>query len=263
MRQWRVQAPRLPLSRVGRRTRGRKATRSARRCVACREGGRRGGRRPHSPARRSWARARCRRHEVFLVSPFGSRHDDGHRPRRFRAVHRHDGRDGLPCRGHRPTHSALMTRLRSGRHIRSSIGGLMMRAVARWTVVALCVGAGAARAQQASGGQLVFDTVHSKALERNLYGDSPDRSVAVYLPASYASSPAKRYPVVYLLHGYGATEGEWLSAAPLKPAMDTLVRAGTVREMIVVMPNGRNVFGGSFYTNSVATGNWDDFISKD
>ena len=112
-------------------------------------------------------------------------------------------------------------------------------------------------------GRLVPDTLHSKALEKNLYGDSPDRGLLVYLPASYESSPAKHYPVVYLLHGFGGTERTWTTLGPIKPAMDTLVRNGTVREMIIVMPNGRNVFDGSFYTNSASAGNWDDFISKE
>jgi S-formylglutathione hydrolase FrmB len=112
-------------------------------------------------------------------------------------------------------------------------------------------------------GRLAADTLHSKALEKNLYGDSPDRGLLVYLPASYETSPAKRYPVVYLLHGFGGTERTWTSLGPIKPAMDTLVRNGAVREMIIVMPNGRNVFDGSFYTNSASTGNWDDFIAKE
>src|SRR6185436_16480099 len=73
----------------------------------------------------------------------------------------------------------------------------------------------------------------------------------------------KRYPVVYLLHGYGGTERTWVTLGPVKPAMDTLVRNGTVREMFVVMPSGRNAFDGSFYTNSASTGNWDDFIAKE
>jgi len=33
--------------------------------------------------------------------------------------------------------------------------------------------------------------------------------------------------------------------------------------MIVVMPNGNNALGGSFYTNSATTGNWDDFIANE
>ena len=44
--------------------------------------------------------------------------------------------------------------------------------------------------------------VHGKLLEGNLSGDSPDRYVSVYLPASYDANPNKRYPVVYFLHGY-------------------------------------------------------------
>ena len=48
--------------------------------------------------------------------------------------------------------------------------------------------------------------VHGKALEGNLEGDSPDREVTVYLPPSYAGDEARRYPVVYLLHGYGGRD---------------------------------------------------------
>jgi S-formylglutathione hydrolase len=139
----------------------------------------------------------------------------------------------------------------------------MLRTLVRRAAIALVVVSTLSRAQQPSGGQLVADTLHSKALEGNLYGDTPDRSMLVYLPASYQSSPARRYPVVYLLHGFGGTEQTWVRGFPMKPAMDSLVRNGTVREMIVVMPNGRNALDGSFYTNSATTGNWDDFIARE
>jgi S-formylglutathione hydrolase len=138
----------------------------------------------------------------------------------------------------------------------------MRRAIWRATALGV-VAAYAVSAQQVSAGQLVVDTVHAKSLEKNLLGDSPDRSMLVYLPQSYATSPNRRYPVVYLLHGYGGDERGWTGYAPIKPAMDTLVRTGVVREMIIVMPNGNNALGGSFYTNSTTTGNWDDFIAKD
>jgi S-formylglutathione hydrolase len=136
---------------------------------------------------------------------------------------------------------------------------LMVRRMA----VALLVGAPALHAQAGPAGRLVADTLHSKALERNLLGDSPDRGLLVYLPPSYATNAARRYPVVYLLHGFGGTEHTWERAFPVKPAMDSLVRAGGAREMIIVMPNGRNAYDGSFYTNSVTTGNWDDFIARE
>ena len=105
-----------------------------------------------------------------------------------------------------------------------SIGARGGGRASRCLVVAACVGA-----QQPSAGRLVADTIHSKALEKNVYGDSPDRGLLVYLPASYATSPTKRYPVVYLLHGFGGTERTWLTLGPIKPAMDSLVRNGTVR----------------------------------
>ena len=46
-------------------------------------------------------------------------------------------------------------------------------------------------------------------------------------------------------------------------SMDSLIREGLVREIIVVTPNARNAFDGSFYRNSVTTGNWEDFIYRD
>src|SRR5579885_2309527 len=51
--------------------------------------------------------------------------------------------------------------------------------------------------------------VHGRSLVGNLEGDSPDRKVSVYLPPSYASSPDRRYPVLYLLHGFTDSDDLW------------------------------------------------------
>jgi S-formylglutathione hydrolase FrmB len=109
--------------------------------------------------------------------------------------------------------------------------------------------------------------VHSKALENHKLGDPADQTVAVYLPPSYKTSPAKRYPVLYLLHGFDSNIRSWTSHGyqdmNLQDSMDALIAAGAVREMIVVVPNGRNAYLGSFYTNSKVTGRWEDFIVQD
>ena len=53
-------------------------------------------------------------------------------------------------------------------------------------------GGPAARGPRA--GTVEHITVHGKALEGNLEGDSPDREVTVYLPPSYAGDQTRRYP---------------------------------------------------------------------
>jgi S-formylglutathione hydrolase FrmB len=108
--------------------------------------------------------------------------------------------------------------------------------------------------------------VHGKGLEGNLEGDSPDRDVAVYLPPSYNSSPNRRYPVVYLLHGFTDSVENWWGAKKhfvnVPTVMDNAMAAG-VKEMIVVMPNAFTRYQGSMYSNSATTGNWEDFVAKE
>jgi enterochelin esterase-like enzyme len=75
-------------------------------------------------------------------------------------------------------------------------------------------------------------SVHGAALQGNLEGDSPDRTVYVYLPPSYASNRTQHYPVVNFLHGYGFTAERWMSFTNLAEAADKNIAAGTMREMI-------------------------------
>jgi S-formylglutathione hydrolase len=113
----------------------------------------------------------------------------------------------------------------------------------------------------AERGTLVQDTVASAALAGNPLGDSPRRHVAVYLPPGYAAS-RRRYPVVYLLHGFFGRPDQWTERFDVAQAMDSLIAAGAVRPMIVVMPDAYNGYGGSFYANSAA-GRWADFTAGD
>jgi enterochelin esterase-like enzyme len=106
-------------------------------------------------------------------------------------------------------------------------------------------------------------TVHGKSLEGNLEGDSPDRDVFVYLPPSYATERNRRYPVVYLLHGYGLTGERWVPFINLPDAGDKTVTAGTAKEMILVSPDAFTKYSGSMYSSSPVTGDWETFISED
>ena len=64
------------------------------------------------------------------------------------------------------------------------------------------------------------------------------RKANVYLPASYDGK--KKFSVLYLLHGIGGDEWEWMNDGGVPNIiMDNLYADGKVADMIVVMPNGR------------------------
>ncbi len=136
----------------------------------------------------------------------------------------------------------------------------------RFVIVAAAVAASAAAAGPQRG-TVERIKVHGRSLEGNLEGDSPDRDVTVYLPPSYAASRNRRYPVVYMLHGFTDDDARWMGLSKhwinLSAILDKVFAAGSARDMIVVMPNGFTRCHGSMYSNSVTTGNWEEFIASE
>jgi len=63
------------------------------------------------------------------------------------------------------------------------------------------------------------------------------RHANVYLPPNY--SAGEKYPVLYLLHGIGGDETEWLRYAAPNNVLDNLIAEEQAVPMIIVMPNGR------------------------
>ncbi|MFO7370934.1 MAG: alpha/beta hydrolase-fold protein [Bacteroidales bacterium] len=63
------------------------------------------------------------------------------------------------------------------------------------------------------------------------------RRALIYTPPGYSNK--KKYPVLYLLHGIGGDEKEWLKGGQPQVIFDNLYADGRVEPMIVVMPNGR------------------------
>jgi len=123
---------------------------------------------------------------------------------------------------------------------------------------------------------LVVDQITSPSLEGNLLGDPATREVIVYLPPCY--NQGGNFPVVYLLHGYTGNARTFASDAntglywPVESdfpeggiygLLNDLIIAGDLKEMIVVMPDASNMYGGSFYANSELTGNYEDYIVED
>lgn len=63
------------------------------------------------------------------------------------------------------------------------------------------------------------------------------RRSLIYTPPGY--SKKSKYPVLYLLHGIGGDEKEWLNGGQPQVILDNLFADGKITPMIVVMPNGR------------------------
>jgi len=129
---------------------------------------------------------------------------------------------------------------------------------------AILLGAAATGAQPASG-TLEVITVHSPALEGNVMEFPADRRVSVYLPPGYEEQPERRYPVVYLLHGYHSggdakwTDNKW----QVHTSAGALMADELIQPMILVMPSLETRFVMAFAMNSPAAGDWQGFVTRD
>jgi len=113
-----------------------------------------------------------------------------------------------------------------------------------------------------SGGATQTVMVPAPSLSGNLLGDPLVQKAIVYLPAGYNVS-RRRYPVLYLLHGFSLRSvlPDWEEV--IRMAMDGFVRANPEKAFIVVIPNGLNKADGSYYMDSQVAGRWDTYISQD
>jgi enterochelin esterase-like enzyme len=64
-----------------------------------------------------------------------------------------------------------------------------------------------------------------------------NRKAIIYTPPGFSKN--KKYPVLYLLHGIGGDETEWLKGGQPHVILDNLYAEKKIEPMIVVMPNGR------------------------
>jgi S-formylglutathione hydrolase FrmB len=88
------------------------------------------------------------------------------------------------------------------------------------------------------------------------------KNVRIYLPHNYYSYPGNiHYPVIYYLHGW---TGNHNSMSEMITYLQVLMTAGTIEPVIMVAAdNWVEPFEGSFYTNSIIWGNYEDFMTED
>jgi enterochelin esterase-like enzyme len=88
-----------------------------------------------------------------------------------------------------------------------------------------------------------------------------DRKYAIYLPADYDSSQ-RSYPVLYLLHGQGGDQANWIDYGDLQQIADHSINSGNATPMIIVMPDATS--GRSGYFNDIhGDWNYEDFFFQE
>ena len=88
---------------------------------------------------------------------------------------------------------------------------------------------------------------------------SKDIEYSIYLPPDYEKSN-RRYPVLYLLHGYSDDETGWTQFGEVHLIGDRAIQSGDATPMIIVMPDA----GVTWYVNSYdGKVNYEDFFIKE
>ena len=115
---------------------------------------------------------------------------------------------------------------------------------------------------------LVFSSTHAANIDhgRVLEGLSMESSLlklpvnyAIYLPPDYENS-TRRYPVVYLLHGYSDDESAWIQFGEVNLAADRAIGSEEIPPMIIVMPDA----GVTWYINDVQRQKpWEDMFIQE
>jgi enterochelin esterase-like enzyme len=86
-----------------------------------------------------------------------------------------------------------------------------------------------------------------------------DMKYTVYVPNGYKYTQ-KRFPVMYLLHGHGGSEKDWVKHGKLDSIANKMMTNKDIPEMIIVMPDGRNDYYLNTFDNKVR---YEDFFIKE
>ncbi len=83
------------------------------------------------------------------------------------------------------------------------------------------------------------DVPHGQIIQRRYYSKVTGkwRRCYVYTPPDYDANPRNRYPVLYLLHGWGENEQGWHTQGHVDLIMDNLIAAKRAKPMLIVMDN--------------------------
>lgn len=101
-------------------------------------------------------------------------------------------------------------------------------------------------------GRVEVHQFRSAALDRQM-------SYRVYLPPRYDRDSTRRYPTLYLLHGSGGSDQQWIDLG-VATTSDELIRAGQIAPLVIVMPEGEQ----SYWVDHANGGpKWGAYVAMD
>ena len=103
----------------------------------------------------------------------------------------------------------------------------------------------------ANCGYLIRDSFFSPSLGK-------EKRYTIYLPPSYPFDLDRHYPTLYILTGLLDDDADWSRKGHIEEAMDKLLSAGAIGEMIVVSPDKDEAF-----ENPHQWGNYTSYLSND
>lgn len=129
-----------------------------------------------------------------------------------------------------------------------------------WTTLLLAQ-ALATSAPPATTSRIVHIQLQSHSFRAALLPVNPIRDVTVYLPAGYDTASG-RYPVIYYLANLEGV-AELFRNGVAKGDLDNAIANREIPPVIMVAPDVNTSVGTSWFTNSVVTGNWEDFVANE
>src|SRR5215469_644659 len=112
--------------------------------------------------------------------------------------------------------------------------------------------------------QIIARELRSESISHNKAGTDPVRKMLIYLPAGYEESSSQRYPVIYFFPNPFEDSYRFdFDHRDAQGLFDRAIAAGVIKSFILVAVDMNIALGSSWYVNSPATGNWEDFIVRE
>jgi hypothetical protein len=112
--------------------------------------------------------------------------------------------------------------------------------------------------------QMVERQLRSNQIAHNQTGTDPLRRMLVYLPDGYGESSSQRYPVIYFLpNPFEESYRYDFDRRDAQSLFDRAIAEGVIKKFILVTVDMNTPLGSSWYVNSSATGNWEDFMIQE